>query len=119
MQQECKFNDLPIKREVIVGLLRYTQNCFPVSDFPPIGDDEVWQALWYHIKHDPEMGRFLSGDLPIESVLRGAMSVDFDTRRLHVKLEGLDGRAFEEDFPEDVHRLFRIALETSGFIRFS
>ena len=107
MQQEHELNIPAINREVLTGLLRYTQVCFPVTDLP-VGDP-AWERLWYHITHDPQLGDDIPGGVPVELVLRDAVVVDPDTRRVHLDLASPYGRMLlDHDFSEDMHDFFRL-----------
>ena len=117
MQKKFLSRQVQLDREVVLGILRYTQGCFPVKDFPPM-NDPAWKNLWFHVSNDPRLMGSLSRTCPFVA-LRGMTSVDPITKRVSIDLEGPHGRLIQDFNPDLAHYLFKIGWETRGFVQIS
>jgi hypothetical protein len=114
MQNAMQSTHVSLEREIVLGLLRHTQERLPVKDFPPIGHPS-WDALWFHISTDSQFVGSLSR-VPPFAALAAAINTDPVTKRVSIDLAGPHGRRISESSPELAHHLFKIAWEIRDFI---
>jgi hypothetical protein len=105
------------EQEALLGLLRYVQMSWPVRDFPPLGD-QSWSNFTRNVITDPELGKLFRKPFDVASVLRGAVEVDPDTRRIWIDPEGARGRTLEGRYPNLAYSLRKVGYETRGLITF-